>query len=216
MIEVLFEGTHTNKIHQEGHYSIDPLGSSVTLIRLPDVNVLFDTSSFIYKDRLLEALEARGLKPSDIHHVVNSHYHLDHCFNNHLFQETSEQHTNHATLRKDGSVHIYIDSSLRPLPKGLVLVDTPGHTGPDVSVRYEWEHEVWMCVGDAVREDIIRGESKLTAAHPDKFVESMELIFNEADVIVPGHGPVIRGELKTELHALVKQLHLKLPSHVSD
>ena len=72
---------------------------------------------------------------------------------------------------------------------------------------YEWEGEIWMCVGDAVREDIIRGEARMSAMNSEQFVESMRLIFNRADVIVPGHGRVIRGELKKELHAMLGNLN---------
>ncbi|MDP2625063.1 MAG: MBL fold metallo-hydrolase [Candidatus Peregrinibacteria bacterium] len=214
MIEVLFEGTHTNHYHEDGHYSISPLGSSVTLIQQDGVNVLFDTSSFIYEERLIEELAKRRLKPSDIHHVINSHFHLDHCFNNHLFKGTAYQHAGHATLFPNGDAHVYPDPEIRKTPDFLEMIKTPGHTGPDFSVVYKWEGETWMCVGDAVREDIIRGETRLTAAHPERFIESIHKIFERADVIVPGHGQIIQGELKDELQNLLK--NLKPTSHVSD
>jgi glyoxylase-like metal-dependent hydrolase (beta-lactamase superfamily II) len=211
MIEVLFEGAHKNHSYPDGHYSIQPLGSSVTLIRHEGVNVLFDTSSHAFKAPLLEALKEQGLQPGDIHHVINSHYHLDHCFNDYLFADSASIHTGNASLHPDGEAHIYPDISIRPLPKGIELIKTPGHSGPDVSLVYEWEGETWMCVGDAVREDILRGESRLTASDPERFVESMRLIFNRADVIVPGHGRVIRGALKEELHDVLKRFSLELP-----
>lgn len=211
MIDVLFEGTHENHSHSEGHYSISPLGSSVILIQHDGVNVLYDTSSFIYEERLLEALSKRGLTPSDIHHVVNSHLHLDHCFNNHLFKGVAYFHAGHGTLTPSGEGHVYLDLSLRPLPPFIEWVKTPGHSGPDVSLVYEWQGETWMCVGDAVREDILRGEARFTASSLEQFVESMRLIFDRADVIVPGHGRVIRGDLKKELQLILNHFNIEVP-----
>lgn len=212
MIEILFEGAHQNHYYPDGHYSIQPLGSSVTLIQHEGVNVLFDTSSHAFKAPLMHALKERGLEPTDIRHVVNSHYHLDHCFNDYLFAESATIHTGNASLRPDGEAHIYPDISIRPLPSGIDLIKTPGHSGPDVSLVYAWEGKIWMCVGDAVREDILRGESRFTASDPERFVDSMRLIFDRADVIVPGHGRLIRDALKEELHELLKRFKLDEPS----
>ncbi len=208
MIEVLFEGEHKNFPHEGAYYHIDPLTSSVTLIQEDGVNILFDVSSMVRKDQLLEVLEERGLKPEDIHHVVNSHHHLDHTFNNHLFAGTAFIHSAHAMLDKEGVAHIFPPDEVRGLPKDVELVETPGHTEADVSLVYEWEGKTWMCVGDAVREDLIRAEAPLSTRNPQDLLNTMKLIFERADVIIPGHGRVIEGKLKDELYELLNQLTL--------
>ena len=208
MIELLFEGAHQNHQHEGHYYSIDPLASSVILIQTEGVNVLFDTSSMIYTDKLLAALKERGLTPKDIHHVINSHNHLDHTFNDYLFAKTAIIHTAHATLDKEGVAHIFPTDEARDLPKTIELLDTPGHTTTDMSLVYEWEDQTWVCAGDAVREDIICGDAHFSTTRPKQLIESMKLIFDRADVIIPGHGPIIQGARKQELHELLNNLTL--------
>ncbi|EKD92951.1 MAG: metallo-beta-lactamase protein [uncultured bacterium] len=210
MIEVLFEGVHTNHELEEGRYSIDPLASSSILIRHHGVNVLFDTSAFIYQEKLLQALEARGLKPSDIHHVVNSHYHFDHCSNNFLFSKTAFIHTGDGVMHPNGSAHIDRTRRVWPLVKNIQLIKTPGHSGTeDLSLMVEHEGEIWMCVGDAFREDIVRKECRMSASNPTIFLDSLKFIFSKADVIIPGHGRMVNGKLKEELKKLVDTFTLE-------
>lgn len=205
MIEVLFEGLHENRFYPDGHYHIEPLRSSVTLIRDEGVNILFDTGSLAVADLLVEELKKRGLAPRDIHHVFNSHYHLDHCFNDYLFAKTALIHTYNATILPNGSVDIYPNPDLRLLPSFLKTLKTPGHTGSDMSLIYHWEGKTWVLAGDAVREDFIRQETPLSAGNKKDFFENMKLVFQSGDIIVPGHGRVIRGEVKKELEGLLKE-----------
>lgn len=204
MIEVLFEGLHENHFFPDGHYHIEPLRSSVTLIQEQGLNILFDTSSMAYADLLLAELKKRGLAPQDIHHVFNSHYHLDHCSNDHLFAKTALIHTYNATILTNGSVDIYPNPDLRPLTSFLKTLKTPGHTGADMSLIYRCDGETWVLCGDAVREDFIRQEAPLSAENKKLFFENMKVVFQSGDVIVPGHGRVIRGEVKKELEGLLK------------
>lgn len=206
MIEVLFEGTHENHQHDGKYYSIDPLGSSVVLIQTEGQNILFDTSSMMNRDKLLAALRVRGFEPADINHVVCSHYHFDHTYNNSLFGGTALIHTALAFIDKKGAGHIFAPTEKRGLPSTVELINTPGHTQTDVSLVYEWEGKTWICAGDAVREDLIRGENPLSTKNPDELIASMKLIFARGDVIIPGHGRVIHGALKEELQQLLNSL----------
>lgn len=206
MIEVLFEGTHENHQHDGAYYSIDPLGSSVVLIQTEGQNILFDTSSMINREKLLAALRERGLNPEDINHVVCSHYHFDHTYNNSLFGGTAFIHTSLAFIDKKGSGHIFAPIEKRGLPSTIELLNTPGHTQTDVSLVYEWEEKVWICAGDAVREDLIRCENPLSTKNPEELIASMKLIFGRGDVIIPGHGRIISGALKDELKQLLYSL----------
>ncbi|MBT5015883.1 MBL fold metallo-hydrolase [Candidatus Peregrinibacteria bacterium] len=206
MIEILFEGTHGNHQHEGNYYHIDPLGSSSVLIQTERQNVLFDSSSMMNRERLLKSLRERELEPRNIDHVICSHYHFDHTFNNALFGGTAIIHTGHAFIDKKGAGHIFPPLEKRKLPSTIELLPTPGHTQTDVSLVYEWEGETWICAGDAVREDLIRGENPLSTKNPEQLIASMKLIFERGDVIIPGHGRVIKGALKEELHQLLNSL----------
>lgn len=208
MIQVLFEGTHENHQHEGRYYHIDPLGSSVTLIQTERQNILFDTSSMTNKDRLIAALREHDLEPKDIHHIVHSHHHFDHTFNDYLFAGKTLIHTCHATLDHQGRGHIFPPPEVRNLPKTVKIIDTPGHTQTDISLVYKHEGETWICAGDAVREDLICGENPLSTRNPEQLLKSMKLIFEQGDVIIPGHGRVIKGALKDELHQKLLKISL--------
>lgn len=202
MIKVLFEGLHQNHFY-EGFYEIDPLTSSSILIRKDGVNVLVDTGLPKYKDLLIEKLAENGLNPSDIHYVCNTHFHLDHCANDVLFTN-AEVFVGLAKLDyKTGKAVIYRKKELMNLPCGIVLLQTPGHTSDHVSFLYEEDGIKYVCAGDAVREDLIRRQYVPHLHAAESFVPSMRLIFESADVIIPGHGRVLEGELKKELYELV-------------
>jgi glyoxylase-like metal-dependent hydrolase (beta-lactamase superfamily II) len=59
--------------------------SSSTLLENGRHRVVVDTSLSLLEGDLVAALHHRGLEPSDIDIVVNTHLHLDHCLNNAIF-----------------------------------------------------------------------------------------------------------------------------------
>jgi glyoxylase-like metal-dependent hydrolase (beta-lactamase superfamily II) len=59
--------------------------STCTLLTSGDHRVVVDTGLSIQEDALVEALADRGLVPSDIDIVINTHLHVDHCGNNAIF-----------------------------------------------------------------------------------------------------------------------------------
>lgn len=59
--------------------------SSSTLLVDDRHRVVVDTSLSLLERDLVAALHARGLEPSDIDIVINTHLHLDHCLNNAIF-----------------------------------------------------------------------------------------------------------------------------------
>src|SRR5579885_2956804 len=60
-------------------------GASSILLTNGRQPVLVDTGMPHDAHQLLGALAERGLKPSDIPCIINTHFHLDHVSNNHLF-----------------------------------------------------------------------------------------------------------------------------------
>lgn len=202
MINVLLEGLHENH-HFKGYYDIDPLTSSVTLIQNQGLNILVDTGTPKFRPKILEKLSEHGLKPEDIHYVLNTHFHLDHCGNDPFFQNATVMIGRSILDYKTGRARIFQDLNLLKYPADIKMFFVPGHTADSAAYLYEENGVKYGCAGDAVREDIIRRQHVPHVHQPEKFVKSMKLIFETTDIIIPGHGCVIQGDLKKELYGLV-------------
>jgi len=63
-------------------------GATCTLLSRGHHHIVVDTGMPHEARRLLEALEKRGLHPSDIRMVINTHFHVDHVLNNCLFPDS--------------------------------------------------------------------------------------------------------------------------------
>lgn len=60
-------------------------GATCALLSNASRHIIVDTGMPHEAYRLIEALEKRQLHPSDIHMVINTHFHIDHVLNNCLF-----------------------------------------------------------------------------------------------------------------------------------
>ena len=63
-------------------------GATCTLLSRDHHHIIVDTGMPHEAHRLLQALEKRGLHPSDIRMVINTHFHVDHVLNNCLFPQS--------------------------------------------------------------------------------------------------------------------------------
>jgi glyoxylase-like metal-dependent hydrolase (beta-lactamase superfamily II) len=63
-------------------------GATSTLLSRGSHHIIIDTGMPHEAHRLLGTLEQRGLQPSDIRMVINTHFHVDHVLNNCLFPES--------------------------------------------------------------------------------------------------------------------------------
>lgn len=204
MIKVLLEGKHTNS-YFNGYYRIEDLTSSVTLIRLPEANVLVDSGTLAFRDQLLDSLKKENVSPEDISYIFNTHFHLDHISNNTVFHN-AKQVSEHAIFDlKTGKCDIYNNRKLLfdSIPKEIEFFQTPGHFKGHCSVLYRYNEINYIVAGDIIREDIIRGEGFSANGINREFYNSMKLIFEKADVIIPGHGRIIEGTLFDELYSIV-------------
>ena len=191
-------------------YEISPLSAGPVLIHETGGKmILVDPGAFSHKERLLTELAFLGVTPQEIDMVFNTHHHLDHISNNFLFHSTAPIYTNSGILWQNGKSSIYKDPELHRMkfPPSIRMIKTPGHTEDSVSFVYEEDGKTYVCAGDAVREDIIRDNSIPSGkSDSDKFVKSMKEIFDIADVIFPGHGAVIEGDLLKELRGIVEKM----------
>jgi glyoxylase-like metal-dependent hydrolase (beta-lactamase superfamily II) len=76
---------------QNGRWKVDVLmpgswrGATSALLSKGRHHVIVDTGMPHEAHQIVKALEFRGLKPTDIRIVINSHFHIDHVSNNALF-----------------------------------------------------------------------------------------------------------------------------------
>lgn len=63
-------------------------GATSTLLSRDHHHIIIDTGMPHEAYRLIEALEKRDIRPSDIRMVINTHFHVDHVLNNSLFPES--------------------------------------------------------------------------------------------------------------------------------
>ncbi|MFH1720633.1 MAG: MBL fold metallo-hydrolase [Patescibacteria group bacterium] len=206
MIKILFEGLHEDHFNGDS-YVIDPLTSSSILIRTGKHNILVDTGAFYHRQKLLDGLSEEGLRPEDIHCILNTHYHLDHTTNNFLFPNAYVGVGPNMLSHKTGEGHIYSASRKKNpyFPEEIEDLPTPGHSEPHHSYVYREDGVTYIMAGDAVSAHRFR-EGVLQAPDPKAFKESALKIFEIADVIIPGHNEVIRGDEVKELHEIVKNL----------
>jgi len=184
IVEVLCNGS----IRKEGGMVLEAHSSS-SLIRSDTWNIVVDTSSLEYRDKMLVALDRIGLDPGDVDIVVNTHLHRDHCSNNDLFPNVILMA--HAE-EGPGSGYRKIEKDLEICP-GVHLVHTPGHTPGSISVFVEAGLR-YVIAGDALptHENYLNWVPPGLNCDPDLALASMKEIVAFADIVVPGHGAPFR------------------------
>ena len=186
---VLKEGIHTKDEPVSEHYMdrIEPICSSVTLIKAQDrweKNILVDTGYSGYEQEIIESLAKEGLKPEEIQVVINTHEHFDHCANNHLFTNAIKI-VGLLQWNTEKSIDIFKSIDHIKIQEGVSIIWTPGHKQIHTSVVVKSD-KTYVIAGDTVSKEFFlsnyEGREKL---------ESAKKILSIADVIIPGHGPVI-------------------------
>ena len=196
-IFVLIEGVHNDLGPINGTTivnSIDPICSSVTLLK-GRKNILIDTGYRGYEDEIIARLKDQGLTPADIEVVVNTHLHLDHCYNNHLFTNAKVIYGRSVLSSKKWDV---VSSITIP---GVIIMETPGHFPDHISILVKSD-QTYVIAGDAIREDIVQNEA-IWKTMNDEYILNAKRILAVADVIIPGHGRIIQGELLRKLKTII-------------
>ena len=200
---VLMEGTHNNKgpIEKKNIIKvIDPICSSVILLKGKS-NILVDTGYYGFEEKLLNALKKQGVKPEEIDIVINTHRHFDHTANNHFFKRASKVSEMGVWFPKK-RIDVYKSVDDIKIPS-IKLIATPGHTKESCSVIVESNNKTYVMSGDAVDEGIIRAGKDAIQGDKEAYIKSAKTIFSIADIIIPGHGRIIEGDLLKELKGIV-------------
>jgi glyoxylase-like metal-dependent hydrolase (beta-lactamase superfamily II) len=205
MIKVLREGIHTKKISDQTYTVWDPICSSSILIRTQGVNILVDPGHIARHRELVNLLDKEGLKPYDIDFVFITHHHMDHASDMGAFLKAKLFIEDGFIVPNDVSYEVYKDLEKVPLPGSCKVLLTPGHTIDSRSFLFIEDNVRFVCAGDAVREDAIRGGEKIGYDDEKLFKQSVKFIFKTADIIIPGHGRIIEGKNKEELQKIVEK-----------
>jgi glyoxylase-like metal-dependent hydrolase (beta-lactamase superfamily II) len=193
-LKVLREGTRVDSV-EDGVYVSRACCSAVVLIRDGKNNIVVDPGARGYANEIIAKLLMEGLSPADINLVVNTHTHLDHTFNNYLFPNAVIHTPTSRWYPTDDNKVVLYGKTTDPEVDGVRFISTPGHMERHISVIVETRGKTVVVAGDAVRESIIdAGKKPMRYPHPEQYVESMRMIFEIADEIIPGHGHVIGGE----------------------
>jgi glyoxylase-like metal-dependent hydrolase (beta-lactamase superfamily II) len=203
-VSVLLLGEHQDR-EKNNCRSIAPISSSATLVQHEGTNILVDTGFYHKQEDLLAALKQKGLRIDDIHYVVNTHYHFDHCGNNFLFSKVPTIVGPGVWQWHSGQIDYYNDLECYQIP-GIEMVYTPGHDMWHWAVFAEAGDGSWAMAGDAVGYGSIMSGELPAFYKRDAYLRSAKLILEKADKIVPGHGKVIEGETRQALISRVDEL----------
>ncbi len=160
--------------------------STATLVSRGERHLLVDTSGPQNRQVLADALRSRELGPKDIEAVVLTHAHGDHEGNLGMFPDARV-----IAHRSEGGEETLESDVL--IWEGVRLVHTPGHTPGSISVLVEAD-ETFAIAGDAMPTEDNARKWVPPGHHYDrlKAMESMAMLIEAADVVVPGHGPAFR------------------------
>lgn len=187
-IKILFNGVH-NLYEKDGIRFIDDISSSVTLIKAEGQFILIDSGSPLYEEKLLNSLKANSVKPDDIDWIIITHLHDDHVRNNHLFKNAKIVEGNWVIDFKNRLYTGYKRNNDVPLPKGIEIINTPGHTLPHFSVIVKKDDKKILFSGDAIRHWMLNENFPPEGEDIPKMINSALEICSIADEIVRGHGP---------------------------
>jgi glyoxylase-like metal-dependent hydrolase (beta-lactamase superfamily II) len=161
------------------------VASSVSLVLDGAAIIVVDPGMVAERQLILEPLEALGVKPEQVTHVVITHHHPDHTLNVALFPNAEvvdfwaryrgDQWLDHAGDGYQVSEHCR-------------LLLTPGHTAEDATLLVETEAGVVACTHAWWRADRTPEIDPLADDQASLEV-SRQRILEVADLIVPAHGP---------------------------
>ncbi len=144
-------------------------GSIAYLIKLPNQNILIDTSSKENKEELLSSLSSLSLSPENISTIILTHNHYDHIENINLFPNAK----------------IYSIKNINELPvKEFKIYKTPGHTQDDIIILYK----NILFSGDVIFHNGYIGRTDFPESNPKQMQESLNFIKTlKFDILCPGH-----------------------------
>ncbi|MCL6593371.1 MAG: MBL fold metallo-hydrolase [Alicyclobacillus sp.] len=191
--------------------------SSITWVQSGKMNIVIDTGTYGDYPMLRDAFHRAGIRPEAVDILILSHFHFDHVINTRLFPKArillSRTEADYATSGADdwaipegyfpvveATRRLELVHGNEQLAEGVWLMPTPGHTPGHLSVRAEIDDgKTVVLAADAVKNliELRTGEVKM-AWDPAVSRQTIEMLRQQADIIIPGHDRMLhlcRGEV---------------------
>ena len=172
-----------------------------TLVRGGGFHLLVDPSFEDARQMAAELDRRTGLKPEAIDHVFLTHEHGDHHAGLRHFPGAAWQAgpATAAALNASGRYSRAVQAVCGPLPGGIELLPTPGHTSGHSSLRFDCDGMSVVIAGDAAmtRDFWVDRRPFFNSVDPQRAFRSMQELAARADILVPGHDnyfPVLERE----------------------
>jgi hydroxyacylglutathione hydrolase len=173
-----------------------------------DVTIIIDPGSPQFLARLRHDLQHDGIEATDIHVIVNTHLHGDHCGANEAFKQISGAKILSHSLQKqfynitvidtakffgfppiEFTADDSIDNKLDIGDTELELIPSPGHS-PDSICFYHRKDKILIC-GDVIFAGNT-GRADLPGGNASELKDSIENLSQlEIEYLLPGHMDVI-------------------------
>ena len=180
VVEILLEGFADEE--NLATHSVASYQPTISLVRTESVEIIVDPGTVQRQEEIVRALGRFNLAVSDITHIIHTHNHLDHVRNSGMFPDVPVIDS-WATWQ--GSEFFRRAPSL---PKGVRIMNTPGHSADSLTVFVDTFEGVVAICGDLL---FWEGDS-----FSNKYAEDLETlekfrkaVLDEADFVIPGHGP---------------------------
>ncbi len=183
----------------------------VNLLRDGNRNILVDVGHMGRRVLLVERLKAMGLAPEDIHGIVLTHAHWDHCLNVDVFPNARLMLSarEHAYTREphelDWATPKWTAAVLDRHPvdevkdgdeiaSGVRILEVPGHSPGSIAVLVQTQDGITGIVGDALPNSasVAAGICYLVFYSEDEARKSVAKIMNTCDIVYPGHDRAFR------------------------
>jgi N-acyl homoserine lactone hydrolase len=159
-------------LKRDEYGNISDARSSVTLVISGSRTIIIDSGFKGEAELLIDALASRGLEPSDIEMIVNTHAHPDHTGNNFLFDNAD-------------FLNPHEGEAIAP---HVTVMETPGHSLDSISVLVDAE-KIVVIAGDALPtlSNFLKNVPPALHIDRDLSISSMHRIINSAEIVIPGH-----------------------------
>ncbi|WP_417686224.1 MBL fold metallo-hydrolase [Roseibium sp.] len=184
--------------------------SSIVLITSGERRALFDCGHGTTRRLLLQALQSRGLKPSDIDLLIFSHAHFDHVLNMDLFPKAKiilsrdERDYIEHPFEDDPATPRYMPELLAKrdvtltegeteiLP-GVISFPTPGHSPGHISLELASDGGPTVLAADALKtaREALTGIPDMEIDPKKRGKASLQEVLRRGRIIVPGHFPTL-------------------------
>jgi glyoxylase-like metal-dependent hydrolase (beta-lactamase superfamily II) len=179
----------THHLLHAGYVRDDGVASSVSLVLDGPAIIVVDPGMVSERRLILDPLQALGVEPEQVTHVVITHHHPDHTLNMALFPNAEvvdfwARYRADQWLDHEGDGH--------QISEHCRLMLTPGHTAQDATLLVETAEGMVACTHAWWRADRTPEIDPL-AEDQAALDASRQRILEVADVIVPAHGAAFAG-----------------------